>query len=270
MKNKTNFKLAQVFFLIVTLLLISCAGNPSSKGAPVWMTDLNRVYPDANYLAAVGSGDNRQKAQEAASGMLAQYFRVSVSVDLVSQERYLDIVKGDAAYSESEKNITQTIGTQANEQFVNLRYSDPYTDASGMTHVVAFLERLPTANAYRTIIDKDQAKINDLMTRGAGMTGAFRRYAFFDAANSVGQNIERMIAQLQIIHQPSARIAEMGFDLTPVIAARDKELSGLTYDINLSGDPSGRMTGIIKNIFSELSLSYKEGGDLNVTGSWFT
>jgi hypothetical protein len=232
------------------------------------MTNLDAEYPEAKFLAAVGSGDSRRGAEDDATGALARLFTVNVKVDSVAQQRYAELVKGDTAYTESEKAISQTVGTQASEQFVNLRFSDPYTDERGTTHVVAYIEREPTAAIYRGLVQKDLAKLEDFLDRASLMPGALQRYAFYDAAYSIGSNAERMIGQLRIIHANTARMLESQLDLKKVASARDSEAGKLTYMITIVGDTDKRLAGILRKTLEGLSLAYQERGSLMVKGSW--
>ena len=266
---------AKITVLLAVLVLAACgttgpspARSAGGGNEPGWMNNLETDYPEAKYLAAVGSGSSRRGAEDDATGALARLFTVNVKVDAVAQQRYAEIVKGDSSYSESEKTISQSVGTQASEQFVNLRFSDPYTDARGTTFIVAYIEREPTAAIYRSLIQKDLAKLDDFMDRAGGMRGAIQRYAFYDAANTMGLNAERMIGQLRIIHANTARMMENQLDLKKVTSARDAEADKMTYMVAITGDNDKRIAAMIRKSLDEMSLSYQERGLLMVKGSW--
>lgn len=242
---------------------------PQAKAkAPSWMGELETAYPEADYLAAVGSGDTRRDAESDAMAALARQFTVKVKVDSVAQQKYAELVKDDKTYTESERRISQSVGTQASEQFVNLKFSDPYVDASGSTHIVAYLERKPTANLYRTLIQKDLDKVESFQSRAGGDVGAIQRFAYLDAAYQISLNADRMIAQLRIIHSPSAALVEDDQRTRKVAEERDQAAGALAYRMNISGDEDGKISGIVKTVLSSLSLSNRETGALAVTGSW--
>ncbi|MDR1894564.1 MAG: LPP20 family lipoprotein [Spirochaetales bacterium] len=253
---------------LTALLLLSCAGTGRGSGAPPWMTSLAAAYPEDRYLAAAGSGAGREEAQETARAVLAQMFRVNVRLDLVKEERYRDLVRPEGAYSESEVTIRQTIGVQAEEEFINLRYSDPYRDSTGRWHVAAYLERQPTAALYRSQIEKDRRIIRSLVQRAPAQPGAFLRYGCYDAAYTLEQTVRRRLAQLEIIHPPTARAVAGDFDLPSLGEARDREVRNLTYDIRLEGDSEGRLEGILRGLMTGYDLSYQAGGGLLLQGSW--
>ncbi|MDR2588350.1 MAG: hypothetical protein LBC67_02880 [Spirochaetales bacterium] len=251
------------------ILLLGGAFSLDAQSAPPrWFTEMASEYPDAKYLAAAGSGSSRRGAEDDAAGGLARLFSVKVKVDAVAQQKYAEFVKGDKAYSESEMAVSQTVGTQASGQFVNMRFSDPYTDQNGTVHVAAFLEREPTAAIYRSLIQKDLAKVDDFSGRAASASGSLKRYAFYDAAYNVGLNAERLLSQLHIIHVNTARPFEALLDLTKIAASRDREASRLTCAIDITGDEDKRLMGIVKKALESVFLSYKADGRLSVKGSW--
>jgi hypothetical protein len=269
MKLKTKRFAGLLAAAALAVFFGSIAGLAAQSSAPpLWLTDLNAAYPEAKYLSAVGSGANRRSAEDDAAGGMARLFTVNVKVDSVAQQRYAEFVKGDKSYTESEMAVSQTVGTQASEQFVNLRFSDPYSDAQGTVHAAAYIERESTAAIYRSLIQKDLKKLDDFLGRGSSSTGVLKRYAFFDAAYSVGLNAERLLGQLRIIHANTARPLESLLDLKKVTTARDREAARLTYMMDISGDEDQRLAGIVRKTLDGMSLSYREGGRLSVKGSW--
>jgi len=252
------------------VFLLVAAGVPAEAKAkePGWLNDLESSYPEAKYLAAVGAGDTRRDAEADASAALAKRFSVQVKVDSVSQKRYADIVRGDKNYTESEESTSQTIGLQSNEQFVNLRYSDSYVDASGRTRVVAFLERWPTAQIYQSLIQKDLTKVAALRTRAQGAQGAVARFAAFDAASLVAMNAERLLAQLRIISRISADDWESKVDFRALAQERAAEAAKLTFRMDIEGDTDGKIAGIVKTTLASMALSSNPEGLLSVKGSW--
>ena len=256
----------------IILLFTSCSttghGSKTESKAPAWMTNINADFPDSKYLAAVGSGDSRRRAQEDAAAFLAQQFTVNIKVDTLAQQKYEELVKEDKSYKETETILNHTIGTQANEEFINLKFSDPYTDKSGTTHIVAYLERESTAFIYRDIIRKDLAKAEEYYNRANTVTGSLKRYAFYDAAYTMGLNAERMIGQLRIIHMPSSAILEMDLNIKKITEARDKEAEKLSYRISITGDKDGKIAGGIRETMRAQSIAYSPEGKMAVKGTW--
>ena len=263
----------RIFAIFSILILfnsyaIFASGSKEKDAGPKWMTNIETDFPNSKYLAAVGSGDSRRRAQEDAAGLLAQQFTVNIKVDTVAQQKYAELVKEDKSYKESETILNHTVGTQANEQFINLRYSDPYTDKSGTTHIVAYIEREPTAFIYRDIIRKDLEKADDYYNRAGSVTGSLKRFAFYDAAYAVVLNAERMIEQLRIIHMPSAAILGLDLNIKKIAEAKDKEAEKLSYNISITGDKDGKVSGIIRDTMRDQPMSYNPNAKMVIKGTW--
>ncbi|MCL2792076.1 MAG: LPP20 family lipoprotein [Spirochaetaceae bacterium] len=259
--------------LIILILSISCATKGSkatgSQATPLWMTNLEAEFPNSRYLAATGSGDSRRRAQEDAAAFLAQQFTVNIKVDTLAQQKYVELVRNDTSYSESELILTHIIGARADEELINLRFSDAYTDRSGITHVVGYIERQPTSLIYRDLIRKDLAKAEEFYGRANSATGSLRRYAFYDAAYTVKLNAERMLNQLRIIFPPMVPMLEMDFNFRKIAEARDREAENLSYSISITGDNNGRIAGTIRETMSEQSISYNPNNATMVfRGDW--
>jgi hypothetical protein len=265
-------------WLALSLLLASSAfvsaapskNSPKAGKAPDWMFDLNSSYPKDKYLAAVGSGDTRRDAESDAAGALSRIFNVNVKSDSVATQRYEQIVKNDKSSVGSDMASSQTVGMQANESLVNMRFSDPYVDSAGLAHIVAYLERESTAAIYRAAIGKDSGRADGFCQRAASATGGLEAFALYDAAYQVGLNAERMIEQLRIIHAPSAKLLESAVDLQKIAASRDAVAAKLSYKLSVEGDGDGKIAGFVREILSSQSLSFKADGALAVRGSWAT
>jgi hypothetical protein len=272
----TGSRRALAAVLAVSLMLAStaCVATPSSKSqakgkAPAWMLDLDASYPKDKYLAAAGSGDAQRGAESDAAGALARVFNVNVKADSTATQRYQQIVQGGASSSQSEMQVTQTVGMKSGESLVNMHFSDPYSDSSGLVHIVAYLEREPTAAIYRAAIGKDTDRVDGFLSRAAASGGsALQAFALYDAAYQVGLNVERMLSQLRIIHAKSAILLENSVELPKIAASRDAAAAKLSYSLSIEGDTDGKIAGFVREALSAQSLSFKADGALSVRGSW--
>lgn len=265
---------AALFFalLVVQVGCVSAASGKTAKAgvAPEWMTDLNASFPQAKYLAAVGQGDTRRDAESDAAGALSRIFNVNVKSDTLSTQRYQQIVQGDKTTVQSGMTSGQTVAMKSDADLINVRFSDPYSDSAGLTHVVAYLEREPTAAIYRQEIGQDASRIDGFSGRAAGAPSALQAYALYDSAYQVGLHAQKLLEQLRIIHAPSAALLEDSVSLQKIGAARDAEAAKLTYKISLAGDSDGRISGFVRESLAAQSLAYSPDGRLTVKGSWAT
>jgi hypothetical protein len=259
-------RIATMGFLAV--LSLSCV--TAAPAAPPWMLDLKQSYPESKYLAAVGSGDSRRDAESDASGSLALIFKATVKIDSNAQRRYMQIVSENKTLSQNETSIAQNVDLQSNAQFLNLRFSDPYTDPKGKVSVVAYLERDPTAALYRTIIQKNIDLTDKLSARAEQEKGILYKFALLDSAVQVSLHSDLLLGQLQIISAPAAKLLAMQVDSADLAAKRDDAAKNITYKLSIDGDEDGKIGAIVDGALSGLKLARQSDGALAITGSWAT
>ena len=267
---KRNKKLLGFMALSVAMILlfgVTPVLLAQTKAMPAWMNDLDASYPDRKFMAAVGSGDTRRDAESDASAALAKRFKVDIKVDAKAQQRYTDLVSKDKNYSETERSAVQTVTSSANEQFINLLFSDPWTDSKGKVNIVAFLDRAKTAAIYKNLINKDASLINSLKTRVDGASSSLVAFALIDSALLVAQNTDRMVAQLQLIDPVVAKEIAALIDRPGLTKARDAVAQKLGYAMVIDGDADGKVAAMVKKALAGLNLNYKEDGLLSVMGT---
>jgi hypothetical protein len=247
--------------------LLGCqTATAKAEPAPAWMTELETTFPDARFMAAVGSGDTRREAEADASGALAARFRVEIKLDSQAVQRYSDLVAQDQSYSATERSVVQKVSTSANEQFINLAYSDPWTDPKGQVHIVAFLDRDKSASLYRGIIAKDARLVASLRQRAALSPGKLAAFALLDSAVAVSRNSERLLAQLQLIRPAATAEASALIDTAALARQRDEAVQGLGYRMDIEGDSDGKVAAMVKKSLAGFSLGARDDGQLSVRG----
>ena len=83
--NQKYFKhifFLNIVFIIPLFLIISCKSSPKKEKfnipEPLWVTDKKAVFPEAEYLAQLGTGTTAKEAQNNSIAELAAYFNTNV------------------------------------------------------------------------------------------------------------------------------------------------------------------------------------------------
>ena len=184
---KQHLTTAIIVGIVVTLLAGCASGGSVSRSAdesgsdggdyPDWYLNPQSVYPDDTYLTAVGTGDSRRDAEQQALSSLSQIFEAEVSVDSRMSERYRELMNSEGTMSESELQLAQTTNVQSNQTLLNVQFGEAAVDDSGRVHVIAYLERLPTAQVYRDLVMRNGQQVERFMTEADASDGLIREYA---------------------------------------------------------------------------------------------
>ena len=258
----------------VVAMLGACASSPSPSssgatrgGMPAWYSNPSAEYPDNVYLTAIGSGDTRRAAEQDALGAMSQIFRAEVSVDMSTQERYRELVTASGSMSESDVRLTQSVDVRSNQTLMNVQFGDAATDERGRVHVIAYIERMPTAQVYVDLINKSAAQVDSFLQQARSTTDMLRRYAYMSAASVVATNNEVLRDQLRIISQASSQMVRINYNFDQLLQERTDLASQMTVGVNILGDTGDRIAGAVRQALGQERFPVAANGLMNVEGT---
>lgn len=186
MKKKLRF--AAVLFLLAANVF----------AAPSWVTDQGRrkVFPESEYISALGTAFNEETAKNKAASAISEYIKTEVSSSTKSR------------YSESEKagNVTEEsfleeeVSLISNSDLYALEYTEVWKEEeSGRFYCVAFIEKASAWKIVRQKMEKISLEISSLFegaeedrsgfwkTLSYGEIVSYEKefYSLFDFANMV-------------------------------------------------------------------------------------
>jgi len=267
----------KLLFLILTVAVVSCASAPSEKGgtgngiskaeAAKLFTDPESVYPEDDYLFAVGTGDTRRDAENDAMGALARIFRSDIKMSSQGVKQYRELVNsGDTTLSELEKSLVQTTTVSAEQELLGIEFSPSYTDDRGVVNILAVMDRKKTGAIYRDLIQKNNARVDSLLALADEATSLAKEFAYTNGAAVVAQGNQIYLDQLSIINPAMARFSRPENDLNTVQRRLDEVQGKMSFRIELEGDVDGVFTEVVKEELGKNKLSYSETGDLVIRG----
>lgn len=246
--------------ILVVVGLISCATGPAPTGdtatgggedLPEWYLNPQSVYPDDVYLSAVGTGDSRRDAEQQAMASLSQIFESEIRVDSRTQERYRELATAEGNLSESEVQLAQSTNIRSNQTLLNVQYGEAAVDDMGRVHAIAYIERVPTAQVYRNLIQKNADQVASFLEQSRSSGSVIRRYAFLSAAGVIASGNEVLINQLDIIQPGFSQTVPLTYDYDRILQERVDLASEMRVSIAIEGDEGGRITDVIREALSE-------------------
>jgi len=252
------------------LFLISCATGSGSSGGkrPGWVDDKHSVYPDETYLVEIGEGSSLKKAKQDGLAALSQIFRTTIKVDSTVRTRYKDLSDGENILSaEMETTADETITQLSDETLVNVHFGESWTSEMGRVYVVAYIDRMETANIYRQRIDQDGARADYFIRKSGEQSDLLRRYGFLDAAVVMDQNTKMMLDQLDIIYSPFRRAVMLPYTPENLYSLYADTAEQMLFSINVEGDSDSKITDMVSQVLTGRGFSVTgSGGSLTVTG----
>jgi len=234
---------------------------------PTWIDSPQSRYPSSKYLTAVGTGDTRKAAENAAAANLSQIFQATIKAEQTVNERYKELFTApNQSTYEAQSDVTKNITISTDQTLYNIQFAESYTDNLGKVYVLAVLERQPTAEIYERKMEENDKLMLKYIELHQLSTDPIVRYANINAAAVFSTINEMLKQQLNIILPGATFTPKSGYDAVKVQQMLNEAKKNVPFSISLTGDNDGKVTAIVKELLSELGFVVAEKGALTVNG----
>ncbi len=251
--------------IILPTLLLGLAGCKSltGGGTPDWVANPKSVYPENQYLVAVGEGDTRRTAENAAAANLARIFEAHIESD----ERLLDQSRETGKTFERTTDFTANINILSSQTLYNIQHAEAWQDDRGRVHAVAYLNRRKTAAIYRDKIDEQTTRVNFLLANARETEDLLKKYATLRAANRHAAEAKYLLRQLKVIHPPSVPDSTPSYTENKIRKALAETARQIRVQIAVQGDDAHRITSVLEELITRYGFVIGTPAVLKIVGS---
>jgi hypothetical protein len=253
---------------VLFAVLAGCASGPPPASSVVpssapleWVSDRNKAFPAADWLAVVSEGANPAAAESAAMNALARAFEVDLRSLTTANQQFNSIVS-EAAGKKSvsvtqSQGFDQAVTTNTNVSGLLGVQTDSWTAANGTVYVVARMNRTECAARYHAVMKENERNVVNLITQAGRVPGTFDAYADLSfaariaAVNDNFQSIAHVLAPAE-----DSRFSYGNADAVRTLARRTA--ASITIDISVTGDVGSRIARAFGSFFS--GRGFKTGG----------
>lgn len=260
--NTNQYKPTHLWIsLCITMTLLSGCKSLITEKDPAWVENPHTTYPDAKYLVAIGEGDTRHAAENAASANLSRTFEAHIESD----ERLLDQSRETSQSFERTTDFTSSINILSSQTLFNIKHAEAWKDKLGRYHAVAYLERRSTAAIYRDKIDEQTSRVNFLLASAQNTNNLLKKYAIFRAASRHATEAKHLTKQLKVIQPRSVLTPSYSENkLHEMLANTAKQIR---VQISVKGDDAHRITSTLEELITRYGFVVGTPSLLNITGS---
>lgn len=213
---------------------------------PDWVRNPKSVYPEKEYLVAVGAGDTRGAAENAADANLARIFEAHIESD----ERMVDRISETTEDFTRTTDLTTDINILSSQTLINIQHAEAWRDDRGQYHAVAYLDRRDTAPIYRNRVDELAEQVTALIEYAEQDERLLGQYANYRAALHAARANALLLQQLKVIHAPSASAAAPHYSINEIQRAAVESAKKILVDIHIDGDHEDRMTACLQELIT--------------------
>jgi hypothetical protein len=215
-----------------------------AQNRPAWVDRPSATYPDRQYISAVGSGRERQRAESGALGALTAYFKQSVTNTISIN----DTESQRNGRSTSTSQMSQSIeAVSALDTLIGAEIKDTWNDTRNRNwYAVAVMEKAKCARLYAGELDKAVAEINTLIDTSGGIS--FETIANCQKAQGVLGKADVYALVLAMLDGPN-RQSEIS-QLAASIAGALAEAKTIPVDVRVNKDVNGRFKAAFAGVFT--------------------
>jgi hypothetical protein len=233
-------------------------------GTPDWLANPQSVYPESEYLVAIGEGDTRRAAENTAAAHLSRIFEAHIESD----ERLLDQSRETNESFERTIDFTSDINILSAQTLYNIQHAEAWTDGKGRVHAVAYLDRRKTAALYRDKIDRQTSQVHFLCTHAEETDDLLKKFANLRAAVRHAQEARYLLRQLKVIHPPAVPGATPGYTERRIRRDLAETAKQIRVQINIDGDVNDdrRITAVLDELVTRYGFVVGKPAVLKMEG----
>jgi hypothetical protein len=200
------------------------------------------MYPDQQYVSAVGIGRDRRKAESAAMGALTAYFKQSINSRIIINDSEWQI-NGDAA---SASFMSQSIEfAAAMNSLIGADIKNVWEDG-GNWYAAAVMDKARCRSLYSGEIDKALEEINTLIDTSRGLS--FETIANCRKAQGILKKADMDAMVLAVLDGLNrwSEISALAFSVADVMA----QAKTIPVDVRVQGDMNGRFRAAFAGAFT--------------------
>ncbi|MCK4312950.1 MAG: LPP20 family lipoprotein, partial [Candidatus Cloacimonetes bacterium] len=237
--------------VLMLIILFTLQAKKKKVKPPAWLENPKAVYSEQMYLSAIGEGDSRREAENIAAGNLSKIFESKVKTDETVVQRYMELTKGDEFTYEDQTDVTKSVNIQSEQTLFNIQFAESYTNEMGRVFVLAYLNRMKTAEIYGEKINKNTESVTYFTKLCDGSDDPMMKYAAMSAASAVGMSNEVLLEQLGIIFPTSKEMLEINYNYNDLMKKTAEVAKQLSFKIDIKNDTENKISILVEELLTD-------------------
>lgn len=261
--QRKKILILNILILFSSLFLtISCASTQKNQiPEPEWITNKKAVFPDAAYLAQLGTGITAQEARNNSIAQLASYFNTNVK-SLVEGETFTYNSSNDL--TKVERTIKSSTVTSTDLELFALETEEPYfLKRENKWYCCAHINRKDAWNQYEPIVRDNKNSFYSIFGLVAKTTDPLERIKIYNQTEAAS---EVFLGSLYKATMFSKTLTDKAFGEDREVIASipglvQNEKNNCVMCIKTKGDFGGTLSSTVNSIFSRLGFTTSDNAE---------
>ena len=207
------------FIFAIPLLFLSSFLFAAS--VPKWVKDTDKVYPQSQFLRAIGEGKNLKIAQDSAVAAISLVFDTKSEVRNAAIKELSCIQEENKTEYASSQKAVQVVNIKSDSDFFCTKFDEPYIDKKTKNYsVIAYINRSEAGQIYKERIGHIMSLVRKLDSAAEKDSEPLRKISDWGKALSLGQLAETYINNAVIINPSDTDIFKADLRLLEEITGK--------------------------------------------------
>jgi len=252
LKMKTFVKILCVFGLISTVL-VSCAGG--SSNAPDWILSPSSVYPDSDYVSAVGMGISRQEAERDATAALTREIRQRVQAEIIAEQ---NVANSGDGWTQTN-NLTSSVDTTSDVEISGITIQEVFSVKRGKEedwYALALIDRQQTGTYYKAKAQNNIDVINAKIAEAKKNPNTFSSAEILHQAVVLAEETDMYLDILSVVNNKMRSLIRPEYGNAQAIAELERQMrAAVNVYIDVNEDVNGRIQAAFKSVLKKYSVT---------------
>ena len=238
---------------LICMLFVSCGSD--SSNAPDWILSPSSVYPDADYVSAVGLGVTRQEAERDATAALTREIRQRVQAEIIAEQN----VSNEGSGWTNTSNLTSSVDTTSDVEITGITIQEVYSVRHGKDldwYALALIDRQQTGTYYKTKAMNNIEVINAKIKEAKKNPNTFSSAEILHQAVVLAEETDLYLDILSVVNNKIRSMVRPEYGNAQAIAEMERQMrAAVTVYIDVDQDVNGRVEAAFKSVLKKNSVT---------------
>lgn len=232
-------------FVFLFGLLTGCSTTKNVAQPPLWAdsSTINQIFPEEDFITAIGNGSSESIAMAMADGNIASYFSREISSSTTASQK-LSNNKNDEQSLNRQINITSKI------TLFGLEHTKGWFNKQEKTwYVCSYLNRAKSWKIYESNVIQEKEKFYSFYNSAQKEKDPFKKIALLNKAKSEGKNYSDILTFAELLYKKGCQ--EYSKDRF-VIASIDQKIAAINLNLKIKVEVSGDLGTQFKKLIEKV------------------
>ena len=238
---------------LICMLLFSCGSD--SSNAPDWVLNPSSVYPDSDYVSAVGIGISRQEAEREATAALTREIRQRVQAEIKAEE---SLENDGSGWTQSNK-MASSVDTTSDVEISGITIQEVYSVKRGKDedwYALALIDRQKTGSYYKTKAQGNIDVINAKIVEAYKNPNTFSSAEILHEAVVLAEDTDMYLDILSVVNSKMRSLLIPDYKNAQAVAELERQMrAAVSVYIDVDQDVNGRIQAAFKSILKKYSVT---------------